>query len=71
LLEGGGGIANKKDVGVGVSVGVTMTGCPAATSPKRGWDIVSVANLFAASWSFCYGPVHVPNGLCGMVYVRV
>lgn len=37
---GAGGMAKRKEVGVGIWVGATMTGCPAGTRPNRGWDIV-------------------------------
>jgi hypothetical protein len=42
LLGRAWGMAKRKEVGVGVCVGVTMTGWPAGTRPKRGWDIFVV-----------------------------
>ena len=45
-----GGMAYKKEVGLGASVGEIMAGWPAGTRPKRGRDIFGYCLIFEVCW---------------------
>lgn len=60
-----GGIAYRKDVGEGVSVGSVMTAWPAGTRPKGGWDIVFDNRTGPSPPSqFLFCPDASERGLC-------